>query len=137
MISGEDITERPLPEVHVSSQKMGIHEWSYDNDISGDKRYKVPHRDKVIALKDIRTEVELGEKRIAMELAEQFVLTVSERGFGKRTSSFGYRTTRRGGKGIVAMATGEPPGVAGFGLAPLLVMTGVFFGRRSIWCVKM
>jgi len=46
--------------VHVSSQKMGIHEWSYDNDISGDKRYKVPHRDKVIALKDIRTEVELG-----------------------------------------------------------------------------
>src|SRR5436309_9078257 len=60
MCSGEDITERPLPEVHVSSQKMGIHEWSYDNDISADKRYKVPHRDKVIALKDIRAEVELG-----------------------------------------------------------------------------
>ena len=60
MLSGEDITERPLPEVHVSSQKMGIHEWSYDNDISADKRYKVPHRDKVIALKDIRAEVELG-----------------------------------------------------------------------------
>src|SRR5205814_8612407 len=60
MISGEDINERPLPEVNVSSQKMGIHEWSYDNDISIDKRYKVPHRDKVIALKDIRAEVELG-----------------------------------------------------------------------------
>src|SRR5271170_3058006 len=60
LLSGEDIAERPLPEVQVSSQKMGIHEWSYDNDISGDKRYKVPHRDKVIALKDIRTEVELG-----------------------------------------------------------------------------
>ena len=60
LLSGEDINERPLPEVHVSSQKMGIHEWSYDNDISADKRYKVPHRDKVIALKDIRTEVELG-----------------------------------------------------------------------------
>jgi NADPH-dependent glutamate synthase beta subunit-like oxidoreductase/ferredoxin len=60
LLSGEDITERPLPEVQISSQKMGIHEWSYDNDISGDKRFKVPHRDKVIALKDIRTEVELG-----------------------------------------------------------------------------
>ena len=60
LLSGEDITERPLPEVHVSSQKMGIHEWSYDNDISADKRYKVPHRDKVVALKDIRAEVELG-----------------------------------------------------------------------------
>src|SRR6201990_491911 len=60
LISGENITERPLPEVHVTSQKMGIHEWSYDNDISADKRFKVPHRDKVVALKDIRTEVELG-----------------------------------------------------------------------------
>jgi ferredoxin len=39
---------------------MGIHEWSYDNDISPEKRFKVPHREKVVALKDIRTEVELG-----------------------------------------------------------------------------
>src|ERR1700689_4537148 len=60
LCSGEDITERPLPEVQISSQKMGIHEGSYDNDISADQRFKVPHRDKVIALKDIRTEVELG-----------------------------------------------------------------------------
>jgi NADPH-dependent glutamate synthase beta subunit-like oxidoreductase/ferredoxin len=60
LLSGEDITERPLPEVQISSQKMGIHEWSYDNDISADKRYKVPHRDKVVSLKDIRAEVELG-----------------------------------------------------------------------------
>ncbi len=58
--SGEDITDRPLPDVEISSQKMGIHEWSYDNDISPDQRYRVPHRDKVIALKDIRAEVELG-----------------------------------------------------------------------------
>jgi formate dehydrogenase (NADP+) beta subunit len=60
MLSGEDIKDRPLPDVQVSSQKMGIHEWSYDNDISGDKRFRVPMRDKVIALKDIRAEVELG-----------------------------------------------------------------------------
>src|SRR5436305_615740 len=60
LLSGEDITERPLPDVQISSQKMGIHEWSYDNDISADMRFKVPHRDKVIALKDIRAEVELG-----------------------------------------------------------------------------
>jgi NADPH-dependent glutamate synthase beta subunit-like oxidoreductase len=58
--SGENITERPLPEVIISSQKMGIHEWSYDNDISSDQRFKVPHREKVIALKDIKAEVELG-----------------------------------------------------------------------------
>jgi DNA gyrase subunit A len=62
------------------------------------------------AEEDVSTEVELGDKRIAMELAEQFVLTLSEKGYGKRTSSFGYRTTRRGGKGIVAMAMSERNG---------------------------
>ena len=60
MLSGENITERPLPSVSVSSQKMGIHEWSYDNDITLDLRFKVPLRDKAVALKDIRAEVELG-----------------------------------------------------------------------------
>ena len=39
---------------------MGIHEWSYDNDISLDLRFKVPHRDKLLALRDIKAEVELG-----------------------------------------------------------------------------
>jgi DNA gyrase subunit A len=49
--------------------------------------------------------IELGEQRyVEMSEAEQFVLTISERGFGKRTSSYEYRTTGRGGKGIVAMA---------------------------------
>ncbi len=48
--------------------------------------------------------IELGEQRyVELSAAEQFVLTVSERGFGKRSSSFEYRVTRRGGKGIVAM----------------------------------
>jgi DNA gyrase subunit A len=43
------------------------------------------------------------ERLNAMSGAEQFVLTISENGFGKRTSSFEYRATGRGGKGIVAM----------------------------------
>ncbi|MFG1358038.1 DNA gyrase subunit A [Xanthobacter pseudotagetidis] len=46
----------------------------------------------------------LGQKYIAMSEAEQFILTVSENGYGKRTSSYEYRVTGRGGKGIVAMA---------------------------------
>ena len=49
--------------------------------------------------------IELGQSRYAeLSAAEQFVLTISEKGFGKRTSSYEYRTTGRGGKGIVAMA---------------------------------
>jgi len=57
---GEDVRDRPPPGVTLVSQKMGIHEWSYDNDISNDLRYKVPLRDTAVALKDIRVEVELG-----------------------------------------------------------------------------
>jgi DNA gyrase subunit A len=44
------------------------------------------------------------DRYAAMSASEQFVLTISEKGFGKRTSSFEYRITGRGGKGIVAMA---------------------------------
>ena len=47
---------------------------------------------------------------VEMSEAEQFVLTISEKGFGKRTSSYEYRTTGRGGKGIVAMAITEKNG---------------------------
>ncbi|MGD0632654.1 MAG: DNA gyrase subunit A [Beijerinckiaceae bacterium] len=44
------------------------------------------------------------ERYVEMSLAEQIILTISANGFGKRTSSFEYRITGRGGKGIVAMA---------------------------------
>jgi DNA gyrase subunit A len=55
--------------------------------------------------------IELGEQRyVDLSAAEQFVLTISERGYGKRTSSFEYRTTGRGGKGIVAMDNRERDG---------------------------
>lgn len=47
---------------------------------------------------------------VEMSANEQFILTVSENGYGKRTSSFEYRTTRRGGKGIVAMAVNDRNG---------------------------
>jgi len=60
LCSGLDINDRPTPMVEIVSQKMGIHEWSYDNDIAPDRRYRVPLRDKVVALRDIKTEVELG-----------------------------------------------------------------------------
>jgi formate dehydrogenase (NADP+) beta subunit len=56
----EALGKRPPPHVNLISQKMGIHEWSYDNAIQGDKRYRVPLKDTVVALKSIKTEVELG-----------------------------------------------------------------------------
>ncbi|MCA3630929.1 MAG: DNA gyrase subunit A [Methylobacterium sp.] len=50
------------------------------------------------------------ERYAEMGAAEQFVLTISENGYGKRTSSFEYRITGRGGKGIVAMAVNDRNG---------------------------
>ena len=59
------------------------------------------------------------ERYAAMSEAEQYVLTISENGYGKRTSSFEYRVTGRGGKGIVAMAVNARNGklVASFPIA--------------------
>jgi len=63
LLNGEDMSERPPPMVTLTSQKMGIHEWSYNNEISNDLRYKVPLRALDVALKDVKLEVELGFDR--------------------------------------------------------------------------
>jgi formate dehydrogenase (NADP+) beta subunit len=57
---GESVLERLAPQVNLLSQKMGIHEWSYDNQVAPEPRFKVPLKDLTIALRDIRQEVELG-----------------------------------------------------------------------------
>jgi DNA gyrase subunit A len=56
-------------------------------------------------------DIRLSQERYAeMGAAEQIILTVSSNGYGKRTSSYEYRVTGRGGKGIVAMSIGEKNG---------------------------
>ncbi len=66
---GTDVRLRPPPGVLVSSQKMGIHEWSYDNDISDDDRQIVPQLPTAEALANVKAEVELGFDA-ALALAE-------------------------------------------------------------------
>jgi formate dehydrogenase beta subunit len=60
VLSDEDVAVRPPPMVNLVSQKMGIHEWSYDNDTSNDQRFKVPWTKAEHALASIKIEVELG-----------------------------------------------------------------------------
>ncbi len=60
LCQGKPTSLRPPPMVNLSSQKMGIHEWSYDNDISNDNRFKVPHAPIELTLKNVKLEVELG-----------------------------------------------------------------------------
>jgi len=60
LLHGEDVHERPPPTTNLVSQKMGIHEWSYDNDTSADARFAVPWAQAERALASIKVEVELG-----------------------------------------------------------------------------
>lgn len=57
---GKDLLDRPSPFTNLVSQKMGIHEWSYDSQIAIDQRYIVPQAKKSQTLKDRKKEVELG-----------------------------------------------------------------------------
>jgi DNA gyrase subunit A len=80
---------------------------------------------------------ELTPQRFAeLGAKEQFVLTVSEKGFGKRSSSYEYRTSGRGGKGIVAMVVNERNGplVASFPVAPSDQIMLVTDGGKLIRC---
>lgn len=56
----ESPDKRPPPRTNLMSQKMGIHEWSYHNDVSVDLRFPVPWAEAAKALANIRVEVELG-----------------------------------------------------------------------------
>jgi len=57
---GKDLDDRPPPEFNLVSQKMGIHEWSYDNQVSEEERKKVPVKALEKTLKDIKLELEMG-----------------------------------------------------------------------------
>lgn len=60
---------------------------------------------------EVTGDEQLSPERYAeLSAREQFVLTISSRGFGKRSSSYEYRTSGRGGKGIVAMVVNERNG---------------------------
>jgi NADPH-dependent glutamate synthase beta subunit-like oxidoreductase/ferredoxin len=59
-LQGEQVEQRPPPQTTLVSQKMGIHEWSYDNAVSDEARFKVPWAKAEAALASIKVEVELG-----------------------------------------------------------------------------
>jgi hypothetical protein len=69
---GEDLTDRPEPGRTLVSQKMGIHEWSYDNDYDAQDRTQVPHADLAQSLRDLSVEVEIGfDDKLAIREAER------------------------------------------------------------------
>ncbi|MEO6189986.1 MAG: FAD-dependent oxidoreductase [Saprospiraceae bacterium] len=70
--SAISIDDRPDPMTNLYLQKMGIHEWSYDNQTSDDLRFKVPHADKKLSLSDRKLEVELGfDAKLALKEAQR------------------------------------------------------------------
>ncbi|MDP3495437.1 MAG: DNA gyrase subunit A [Hyphomonadaceae bacterium] len=62
-----------------------------------------PEGDDATVSAEANGEVELSEERfVQLQQAEQFILTLTEEGMGKRASAFDYRRTGRGGKGLIA-----------------------------------
>jgi len=57
---GEAIDQRPAQGVTLASQRMGMHDWSYNSEIHHDQRFKVPMVEQSKALSSIKIEVELG-----------------------------------------------------------------------------
>jgi formate dehydrogenase beta subunit len=71
-LRGIDVRKRPPPMTNLVSQKMGVHEWIYDNTVITDPRYAVPQADKAVTLKDRKVEVELGfDKEVAFKEAQR------------------------------------------------------------------
>ncbi|MBU2532457.1 MAG: FAD-dependent oxidoreductase, partial [Alphaproteobacteria bacterium] len=69
---GDDLNDRPAPGTNLVSQKMGIHEWSYDNDYDPHERVAVPHADLKQSLANLQVEVELGyDDKLALREAER------------------------------------------------------------------
>ena len=60
LLEGQDTRDRPAPGVSLESQKMGIHEWRYDNAVSHDERFAVPWSEAARKLDSMHVEVELG-----------------------------------------------------------------------------
>lgn len=56
----QETAVRPAPYTNMFSQKMGVHEWSYDSGVVADPRYLVPQEDKDLTIADRKREVELG-----------------------------------------------------------------------------
>src|SRR3546814_1493062 len=69
LLHGEDTRERPDPTVQLESQKMGIHEWSYDNAVSPDERYAVPWSEAARKLDSIRSEEHTSELQSLMRIS--------------------------------------------------------------------
>lgn len=72
-LSGKNLlAERPSPRFNLVSTKMGIHEWSYDNNVANDLRFAVPQADKTETLRDRKKEVELGfDPKVAFREAQR------------------------------------------------------------------
>ena len=70
--NGQSVQQRPAPGTNLLSQKMGVHEWRYDNQVENSERQIVPLADKACALRDRKLEVELGfDLNTALEEAER------------------------------------------------------------------
>ncbi len=75
----------------------------------GVKGINLKNKDKVISLSILNKNL-ISSNKDEMKSREQFILTITENGYGKRSSSYEFRETGRGGQGIINISTSERNG---------------------------
>jgi DNA gyrase subunit A len=101
--------DRVISMTILNGIKSSIEEREAYLSVPFDKRIEISNGDHDFEPKDFDLELS-KEQIIEMAESEEFILTVAENGFGKRTSSYHYRITNRGGRGIVNMVLSDKTG---------------------------
>ena len=101
--------DRVISMTILNGIKSSIEEREAYLSVPFDKRIEISNGDHDFEPKDFDLELS-KEQIIEMAESEEFILTVAENGFGKRTSSYHYRITNRGGSGIVNMVLSDKTG---------------------------
>ncbi len=101
--------DRVISMTILNGIKSSIEEREAYLSIPFDSRIEISNGNHDFESKDFNLELS-KEQIIEMAESEEFILTVAENGFGKRTSSYHYRITNRGGSGIVNMVLSDKTG---------------------------
>ena len=92
--------------LRVNSKKIRLFKGRSSKGVKG---INLKNNDKVISLSILKPNI-ISSNKDEMKSKEEFILTITENGYGKRSSSYEFRETGRGGQGIINISTSERNG---------------------------
>jgi Type IIA topoisomerase (DNA gyrase/topo II, topoisomerase IV), A subunit len=97
--------------IRFESKKLRVFKGRSSKGIKG---INLSEKDTIVSLSiinhDDKKKTKDKEKKIEMKAKEKYILSITENGYGKRTSHYDFRVTNRGGKGIIGIVNSERNG---------------------------